>query len=320
MGAEEHFGEDRCMPFRRPAAERSGSALRAVTIATVFGTVLVVLLSGFSSDQKTVAAVPVLRHDLSSAAGRSGATGASAASAASRANGAVFDPGYILSDDVLSDSRSLTEAQVQAFIAEQAPGCAFTSVTTCLRAYHSALPSRPASDGGECAALEGAPGGALASRIVFRVARACHINPKVLLVMLQKEQGLITTVSPTYRAYRVAMGYGCPDSAACDAEFYGFAAQVYRAAKQLRNYLLDPGYWRYRVGPIAVQFSPQVGCGAEVVNIRNPATAALYNYTPYQPNDAALANSRGQGDACSSYGNRNFWVFFTEWFGSPTED
>jgi hypothetical protein len=310
------------MPFRRLAAQRSAAALRAVTIAMVLGTVLVVLLAGVPSDQKPVAAVPVLQHDFSGAAGASGASGAvfdPGSIAATAATGAAFDPGYILSDDVLSDSRSLTEEQVQAFIAEQAPGCAFTSATTCLRAYHSALPSRPASDGGECAALEGAPGGALASRIVFRVARACHINPKVLLVMLQKEQGLITTVSPTYRAYRVAMGYGCPDSAACETEFYGFAAQVYRAAKQLRNYLLDPGYWRYRVGPVAVQFSPRAACGAEVVNIRNPATAALYNYTPYQPNAAALANPRGQGDECSSYGNRNFWVFFTEWFGSPTE-
>lgn len=289
------------MSSYRPAAQRSVAALRAVTTAMLLGTVLVVLLAGVSSDQNPDAAVPIPQHDFAVA------------------TGAAFDPGYILSDDVLSDSRSLTEAQVQAFIAERAPGCAFTSATTCLRAYHSALPSRPASDGGECAALEGVPGGALASRIVFLVARACHINPKVLLVMLQKEQGLITTVSPTYRAYRVAMGYGCPDSAACETEYYGFAAQVYRAAKQLRNYLLDPGYWRYKVGPVAVQFSPQMACGAEVVNIRNPATAALYNYTPYQPNAAALENPRGQGDACSSYGNRNFWVFFTEWFGSPTE-
>lgn len=229
-----------------------------------------------------------------------------------------FDPGYILSDRVLSDSRSLTEAQVQAFLAEQAPGCAFTSETTCLRAYRSDLPARAASAGGQCAPIEG-ESAVLASRIVVQVARACLINPEVLLVMLQKEQGLITAVSPTERAYRVAMGYGCPDSAACDREFYGFASQVYRAAKQLRSYLLDPGHWRYRVGPVVVKFHPQAACGAAVVDIRTQATAALYNYTPYQPNAAALADPRGKGDACSSYGNRNFWLDFTEWFGSPTE-
>ncbi len=288
------------MPSCRPAVLRSVAALRAVTTATVLRTVLFVLLAAVSTGQIPAAAAPVPQHELSVA------------------SDTAFDPGYILSDDVLSDSRSLTEAQVQAFIADRAPGCAFTSATTCLRAYRSELSARPASVGGQCAPLEGASS-ALASRIVFRVARACHINPKVLLVMLQKEQGLLSAVSPTDRAYRVAMGYGCPDSAACDTEFYGFAAQVYHAAKQLRSYLLDPGYWRYRVGPVAVKFSPQATCGVAVVNIRNLATAALYNYTPYQPNAAALANPHGQGDACSSYGNRNFWVFFTEWFGSPTE-
>ena len=296
----EHVCENKYMSSHRSVELRSVAARRAFAAATVFGTVLVALLGGVLSGQEPAAAAPPPQHDLAVA----GAT--------------AFDSGYILSDDILSDSLSLTEAQVQAFIAERAPGCVFTSATTCLRAYRSELPARPASVGGQCAPLEGASS-ALASRIVFRVARACHINPKVLLVMLQKEQGLLSAVSPTDGAYRAAMGYGCPDSAECDTEFYGFAAQVYRAAEQLRSYLLDPGYWRYRVGPVAVKLSPQATCGVAVVNIRNLATAALYNYTPYQPNAAALANPHGQGDACSSYGNRNFWVFFTEWFGSPTE-
>jgi hypothetical protein len=289
------------MPFCRFFVSRSAAALRAVTAATALSTVLIVVFTWLPSDQPPAAAmsVPVLQHDFPVT------------------TGVAFDPGYIISDHILSDSRSMTELQVQAFLAERAPGCAFTSATICLRAYSSELPARPASDGGQCAAIEG-ESRVLASRIVYRVARACQINPQVLLVMLQKEQGLITTVSPTGRAYRVAMGYGCPDSVACDTEFYGFAAQVYRAAKQLRTYLLDPGYWRYRVGPVAVQFSPQATCGTALVNIRNSATAALYNYTPYQPNAAAIANPLGQGDACSSYGNRNFWVYFTEWFGSPT--
>ena len=286
------------MSFRRGAPQRSVPVLRALAAVTVCGTVLALILGGAASVGGFPAAASPPQHD------------------SALADAGAFDPGYILSDDVLSDSRSLTESQVQAFIAEQAPGCAFTSATTCLRAYRSEIPAQPASVSGQCSALNG-ESGVLASRIVFRVARACLINPKVLLVMLQKEQGLITAVSPTDRAYRVAMGYGCPDSAACDTGFYGFAAQVYQAARQLRSYLLDPAYWRYQVGPVEVKFSPESSCGAAVVNIRNQATAALYNYTPYQPNAAALANLRGQGDACSSYGNRNFWVFFTEWFGSP---
>ncbi len=295
LGGAARGDEDGGMPSHRPAEPRSAVVFRAVAVASV----LAVILGGLSSGTALAEAASPPHHDLAVA------------------GVADFDPGYILSDRVLSDSRSLTEAQVQFFIAQQAPGCAFTSETTCLRAYRSELPARSASAGGQCAALDG-ESGVLASRIVVQVAHACRINPKVLLVMLQKEQGLITAVSPTDRAYRVAMGYGCPDSAACDTEFYGFASQVYRAAKQLRSYLLDPAHWRYRVGPVAVKFNPDATCGVAVVNIRNQATAALYNYTPYQPNAAALANPHGQGDACSSYGNRNFWVDFTDWFGSPT--
>ena len=50
--------------------------------------------------------------------------------------------------------------------------------------------------------------------------------------------------------------------------------------------------------------------------ISNQATASLYNYTPYQPNAASLAAGYGHGRRCSSYGNRNFWIYFTDWFGS----
>ncbi|MFZ1523014.1 MAG: hypothetical protein WAS94_03260, partial [Candidatus Saccharimonadales bacterium] len=38
--------------------------------------------------------------------------------------------------------------------------------------------------------------------------------------------------------------------------------------------------------------------------------------TPYRPNQAALNNLYGTGDGCSAYGNRNFWRFYTDWFGS----
>ena len=38
-------------------------------------------------------------------------------------------------------------------------------------------------------------------------------------------------------------------------------------------------------------------------------------YTPYQPNEAALAAGAGEGDSCSSYGNRNFSIIYRGWFG-----
>jgi hypothetical protein len=55
------------------------------------------------------------------------------------------------------------------------------------------------------------------------------------------------------------------------------------------------------------------------VNIRSLATSALYRYTPYQPNAGALA--AGYGTAyCGAYGNRNFYLYFDDWFGGITKE
>ena len=65
-----------------------------------------------------------------------------------------------------------------------------------------------------------------------------------------------------------------------------------------------------------IYWNPNYSCGNSSVYIENQATAALYIYTTYRPNQAALNNLYGSGDGCSSYGNRNFWRIFTDWFGS----
>ena len=59
--------------------------------------------------------------------------------------------------------------------------------------------------------------------------------------------------------------------------------------------------------------NPNPACGSSPVYLQGRATAALYNYTPYQPNRAALA---GTNDGCGAYGNLNFWRLYTDWFGS----
>jgi len=228
--------------------------------------------------------------------------------------GSEFNPGLIISDAVFFNSGALNEAQTQAFLEAMAPSCAGANGVTCLKNYVTSSSDRAASASANCSAYQGAPN-ERASRIIVKVAVACGINPEVLLVMLQKEQGLITKSSPTPANYRIAMGYGCPDTAPCDAQFYGFYNQVYKAAYQMKIYGASPSSWRYHVGNVAIQFHPNAACGSTVVSIRNQATANLYNYTPYQPNASALANLRGVGDSCGSYGNRNFWVYFNDWFG-----
>lgn len=92
---------------------------------------------------------------------------------------------------------------------------------------------------------------------------------------------------------------------------------MYGAASRLVQYGEEPAKFRFRAGQTtAIAYHPNASCGSSTVTLANRATAALYNYTPYQPNEAALAHMYGTGDDCSSYGNRNFWRIFTDWFGS----
>jgi hypothetical protein len=119
--------------------------------------------------------------------------------------------------------------------------------------------------------------------------------------------------------YTRAMGYACPDTSGgtCDAKYDGLFNQLYSAAKQFQRYTAKPMGYGYAAGMVnQIKWHPNSACGTSSVHIENQATANLYNYTPYRPNTAALAAGYGQGDSCSSYGNRNFWSYFTDWFGS----
>ncbi|HEY4991840.1 MAG TPA: NlpC/P60 family protein, partial [Nakamurella sp.] len=64
-----------------------------------------------------------------------------------------------------------------------------------------------------------------------------------------------------------------------------------------------------------ILYNVPASCGSTPVLVRNRATATLYTWTPYQPNAASLAAYPGEGDACSSYGNRNFFFMFHTYFG-----
>ncbi|WP_116410401.1 carbohydrate binding domain-containing protein [Subtercola boreus] len=231
-------------------------------------------------------------------------------------SGSSFDPGNIISDATFFDSTTMSESAVQGFLTDHGSSCITSGGSTCLKDFSSATNSRAAS--AYCSAYTGRSS-ETAAQIIVRVGVACSINPQVILVMLQKEQGLVDARSTTAGQYRSALGYGCPDTAACDATYYGFFNQVYSAASQFQRYAKNSTSWSYQPGRTNnILYNPNASCGSAPVFIQNQATANLYIYTPYQPNAAALANLGGTGDACSAYGNRNFWVYFTTWFGDPT--
>ncbi|HRJ05928.1 MAG TPA: hypothetical protein PK096_01260 [Candidatus Saccharibacteria bacterium] len=157
-----------------------------------------------------------------------------------------------------------------------------------------------------------------ASQIIYDVSQKYRISPKVMLVLLQKEQSLVTDTWPLNVQYRTATGYGCPDTAPCDSQYYGLTNQLDWAAKMFRAIMDNSPSWYtpYELGNNYIQYNPVASCGGSTVNIQNRATQALYNYTPYQPNKAAL--NAGWGSAsCGAYGNRNFFLYFSSWFGQP---
>lgn len=261
------------------------------------------------------------------------------------ASGKDFNPGRIIDDAVFYNSTAMDTAQVQQFLNSKVPTCDTNgqqlsefggpdlngdgkvqrwewgqstygqSVFTCLKDYSQNTPGMAAASG-LCGSITS--GTKSAAQIINDIAKACNINPQVLLVLLNKEQSLVTDTWPLKQQYDGATGFDCPDTAPCDPNYAGFFYQVYYAARQFQIYKTQPNNFNYIAGRNNnIYWNPDLSrCGSSTVFIQNQATAALYIYTPYQPNQAALDNLYGLGDSCSAYGNRNFWRMFTDWFGS----
>lgn len=234
---------------------------------------------------------------------------------------AGFNAGNIISDAVFTNSGTMTEAQIQTFFNSKVSRCLGgrdenNEAIVCLKDFRMTTVTRPADQ--YCSGYSGAANES-AARIIYRVAQACGINPQVLIVMLQKEQGLITHTWPSAWRYRIALGQGCPDTAPCDPNYIGFFHQIYGAARQMQIYMEGKWFQWYAPGKTwNILYNPKASCGSSPVRVANKATSALYYYTPYQPNAAALRAGYGEGDGCSAYGNRNFYNYFTDWFG-PTQ-
>jgi hypothetical protein len=233
--------------------------------------------------------------------------------------GDYFDPGNVISDDEFFDASSMTQSEISTFIDSKVASCRASYV--CLENYSERTWDRPAT--AMCDAYSSS-GIESAAKIIKKVSQACGISAKVLLVLLQKEQGLVTHTWPSNWRFQRATGYACPDTAPCDTQYYGFYNQVYNAAKQFKRYANPPGTSRfftwYPVGATSsVLLHPNSACGRSQFVIQNQATANLYYYTPYVPNPASLNAYSGTGDSCSSYGNRNFWRYYNAWFGNQRD-
>ncbi len=253
-----------------------------------------------------------------------------------------FNAGNIIDDGVFYNKSSMNVQQIQSFLNNLIPNCDTWGTGrseygggtraqyaasvgwpgppyACLNNYYENPTTYETSYEKGGGAFEG---GLSAAQIIYNAAQQYGINPQVLLVMLKKESaGPLTADSwPLKSQYKYAMGYACPDSgpgysANCQASKAGFYNQMMTAAWQLKYYKEHPNDYRYTIGQNQIQYAPDPACGTKSVYIENIATLSLYIYTPYTPNSGALANYPGTAN-CGAYGNRNFFMYFKEWFGS----
>ena len=120
------------------------------------------------------------------------------------------------------------------------------------------------------------------SKVIYNSAKAHGINPKVLLVLLQREQGLITNTSANLnsRALYFAMGYGATDSGDMN-KYTGFDNQVEGAATLLKRLWIE--------APASATLSVNNGKSHTRSGITYPGSIvvdtfsayALYKYCPW---------------------------------------
>lgn len=190
------------------------------------------------------------------------------------ASALAFNPNYIISDAELMDADAMNRDQIQAFLER--------GTLADYRTLDWEGRTRDAAD------------------IIWRAAQQHGINPRFLLVLLQKEQSLVEDPDPTQKQYDWATGYGVCDSCSMSdsgiARWQGFGKQVNSAAMQfIDGYMADIETYGVTAGKYGANVT--VTIDETEVTPHNAATAAMYAYTPHL------------------HGNENFVKIWDEWFG-----
>jgi hypothetical protein len=237
-----------------------------------------------------------------------------------------FDPNKLIDDRVFSDTQTFGGADgIQKFLESKNSILANTSpefveklkepsITLLKQTLEDPRPNLPRNR--------------TAAELIWDAGQQSGLNPQVILVTLQKEQGLITnhqndSPEKLQRALDFAMGFDCPDSSGCSQSFFpGFYFQLFGnvdsggnrylgATKSLMKSFNSPS----GRGPVVNGVPAKVGDSItlnntlggydnvpaqSVVTLFNKATTALYRYTPHVFN-----------------GNYNFVKYFNDWFRYP---
>lgn len=170
----------------------------------------------------------------------------------------AFNPGFLLSDQEMTDRFALDLGSVQQILNQGTLAHFITEDIDGKRRF--------------------------AADIIWRAGQRNGISPKVILATLQKEQSLVEDPNPGQSQFDWAMGYAVCDS--CNhrtpsiQRFKGFAKQINSATLQFsEGYLADLA----NVGRTVAGYQPgrTFMIDGEAVHIENDATAALYTYTPH---------------------------------------
>lgn len=217
---------------------------------------------------------------------------------AAQVHAASFDPNFILTDDELLNAGSMTLSEIDQFLKSKGGYIAYNVFTDAYGNRKSAAEIiYYAANNFECDTNEQSINLSLAEKEKY--CKPATINPKLLLVLLQKEQSLIEAKSPSQKALDWATGYAVCDSCSMSdptiQRFRGFGKQVNSAALQFFDYMQNPQSYKYRAGntyTVSNTNKPNM-----VIQPKTQATAALYNYTPHVYN-----------------GNFNFYNLYKRYF------
>ncbi len=183
-----------------------------------------------------------------------------------------FDKDDLIADRDFLNRNGMTPDQVQRFL-ERTP----YGTRSILATYRDPRTSRTAAE------------------IIYEASARYGLNPLLLLVRLQMEQGLIRASSTNDRVYAetqrgafnpsessmdIAFGCGCPHSPVCNDDYRGFANQAECAAGTLRRSFERATSREGTVEGWSVGRAKRTNDGITVTP-RNAATAALYTYTPW---------------------------------------
>lgn len=197
----------------------------------------------------------------------------------------VFDPNNIISDDEMLDSNSMSLHDIEVFLSSKGGYIASQTFTDAFGNNKTAAQIiYDAANNYECEKMEDYRKWTLAEK--QQNCKPARINPKLILVLLQKEQSLLDHPNPSQKKLDWAAGYAVCDNCSMDdsgiQRFKGFGKQVNSAALQFYDYMANPQNYKYQPGNTYV--ISNTNRPDTVVTPANRATAALYNYTPHTYN------------------------------------